>query len=271
VYEAEHAGQVVEQLVRPTGLVDPQIEVRPAINQVDDLMSEVNLRVKQGERVLVTTLTKRMSEDLTDYFSGHGIKVRYLHSDIETVERVEIIRDLRLGMFDVLVGINLLREGLDIPEVSLVAILDADKEGFLRSERSLIQTIGRAARHINGKAILYGDKITNSMRRAIDETDRRRVKQVAYNVAHNITPQGVQKRIKDIIEGMYEPDVARTQLKAAQEQAKYLAMSEKDVSKELKRLEKEMLQAARNLEFEKATELRDQLKKLRESVLISPL
>jgi excinuclease ABC subunit B len=271
VYEAEHAGQVVEQLVRPTGLVDPQIEVRPAINQVDDLMSEVNLRVKQGERVLVTTLTKRMSEDLTDYFSEHGIKVRYLHSDIETVERVEIIRDLRLGMFDVLVGINLLREGLDIPEVSLVAILDADKEGFLRSERSLIQTIGRAARHINGKAILYGDKITNSMRRAIDETDRRRIKQVAYNVAHNITPQGVQKRIKDIIEGMYEPDVARTQLKAAQEQAKYLAMSEKDVSKELKRLEKEMLQAARNLEFEKATELRDQLKKLRESVLISPL
>ncbi len=271
VYEAEHTGQVVEQLVRPTGLVDPQIEVRPATNQVDDLMSEVNLRVKQGERVLVTTLTKRMSEDLTDYFSEHGIKVRYLHSDIETVERVEIIRDLRLGMFDVLVGINLLREGLDIPEVSLVAILDADKEGFLRSERSLIQTIGRAARHINGKAILYADKITNSMRRAIDETDRRRTKQVAYNIAHNITPIGVQKRIKDIIEGMYEPDVARSQLKAAQEQAKYLAMSEKDVSKEIKRLEKEMLQAAKNLEFERATELRDQLKKLRESVLISPL
>jgi excinuclease ABC subunit B len=258
-------------LVRPTGLVDPQIEVRPAINQVDDLMSEVNLRVKSGERVLVTTLTKRMSEDLTDYFSEHGIKVRYLHSDIETVERVEIIRDLRLGMFDVLIGINLLREGLDIPEVSLVAILDADKEGFLRSERSLIQTIGRAARHINGKAILYADKITNSMRRAIDETERRRIKQVAYNLAHNITPIGVQKRIKDIIEGMYEPDVARTQLKAAQEQAKYLAMSEKDVSKEIKRLEKEMLQAAKNLEFERATELRDQLKKLRESVLISPL
>jgi excinuclease ABC subunit B len=197
--------------------------------------------------------------------------VRYLHSDIETVERVEIIRDLRLGMFDVLIGINLLREGLDIPEVSLVAILDADKEGFLRSERSLIQTIGRAARHINGKAILYADKITNSMRRAIDETERRRIKQVAYNLAHNITPIGVQKRIKDIIEGMYEPDVARTQLKAAQEQAKYLAMSEKDVSKEIKRLEKEMLQAAKNLEFERATELRDQLKKLRESVLISPL
>jgi excinuclease ABC subunit B len=271
VYEAEHTGQVVEQLVRPTGLVDPIIEVRPATSQVDDLMSEVNLRVKVGERVLVTTLTKRMAEDLTDYFSEHGIKVRYLHSDIETVERVEIIRDLRLGMFDVLVGINLLREGLDIPEVSLVAILDADKEGFLRSERSLIQTIGRAARHINGKAILYGDKITNSMRRAIEETDRRRIKQVAYNFAHGITPQGVQKRIKDIIESMYEPDVAREQLKAAQEQAKYLAMSEKDVSKEIKRLEKEMLQAAKNLEFEKATELRDQLKKLRESVLISPL
>jgi len=271
VYEAEHTGQVVEQLVRPTGLVDPIIEVRPATSQVDDLMSEVNLRVKVGERVLVTTLTKRMAEDLTDYFSEHGIKVRYLHSDIETVERVEIIRDLRLGMFDVLVGINLLREGLDIPEVSLVAILDADKEGFLRSERSLIQTIGRAARHINGKAILYGDKITNSMRRAIEETDRRRIKQVAYNFAHGITPQGVQKRIKDIIESMYEPDVAREQLKAAQIQAKYLAMSEKEVSREITRLEKEMLQAAKNLEFEKATELRDQLKKLRESVLISPL
>jgi excinuclease ABC subunit B len=271
VYEAEHTGQVVEQLVRPTGLVDPIIEVRPATSQVDDLMSEVSLRVKQGERVLVTTLTKRMAEDLTDYFSEHGIKVRYLHSDIETVERVEIIRDLRLGMFDVLVGINLLREGLDIPEVSLVAILDADKEGFLRSERSLIQTIGRAARHINGKAILYGDKITNSMHRAIEETDRRRIKQVAYNFAHGITPQGVQKRIKDIIESMYEPDVAREQLKAAQTQAKYLAMSEKEVSREITRLEKEMLQAAKNLEFEKATELRDQLKKLRESVLISPL
>jgi len=271
VYEAEHAGQVVEQVVRPTGLVDPQIEVRPATHQVDDLMSEVNLRVEKGERVLVTTLTKRMAEDLTDYFSEHGIKVRYLHSDIETVERVEIIRDLRLGMFDVLVGINLLREGLDIPEVSLVAILDADKEGFLRSERSLIQTIGRAARHINGKAILYGDKITNSMRRAIEETDRRRIKQVAYNFAHGITPQGVQKRIKDIIEGMYEPDAARSQLKAAQTQAKYLAMSAKEVSKEIARLEKDMLQAAKNLEFERAAELRDQLKKLRESVFLSTL
>jgi len=270
VYEAEHTGQVVEQLVRPTGLIDPVIEVRAATNQVDDLMSEVNLRVKLGERVLVTTLTKRMSEDLTDYFSEHSIKVRYLHSDIETVERVEIIRDLRLGMFDVLVGINLLREGLDIPEVSLVAILDADKEGFLRSERSLIQTIGRAARHLNGKAILYGDKITNSMRRAIDETERRRVKQIAHNTANGITPQGIQKRIKDIIEGTYEPEIARDQLKAEQIKAKYLAMSEKDVSKEIAQLEKEMLKAAKNLEFEKATEFRDQLKKLRENVLISP-
>ncbi|OGT03165.1 MAG: excinuclease ABC subunit B, partial [Gallionellales bacterium RIFCSPLOWO2_02_58_13] len=271
VYEAAHAGQVVEQVVRPTGLVDPQIEVRPATHQVDDLMSEVRLRVEQGERVLVTTLTKRMAEDLTDYFSEHGIKVRYLHSDIETVERVEIIRDLRLGMFDVLVGINLLREGLDIPEVSLVAILDADKEGFLRSERSLIQTIGRAARHINGKALLYADRITDSMRRAIDETERRRTKQVAHNFANGITPQGVQKRIKDIIEGMYEPDEARSQLKAAQAQAKYLAMSEKEVAKEIARLEKDMLQAAKNLEFERAAELRDQLKKLRESVFLSPL
>jgi len=271
VYEAEHAGQVVEQLVRPTGLVDPVIEVRSAIYQVDDLMSEITLRIKAGERVLVTTLTKRMSEELTDYLSEHGIKVRYLHSDIETVERVEIIRDLRLGMFDVLIGINLLREGLDIPEVSLVAILDADKEGFLRSERSLIQTIGRAARHINGKAILYGDKITNSMRRAIDETERRRIKQVAYNFANHITPLGVQKRIKDIIDGVYQIDDERTQLKAAQAQAKYLAMSAKDISREVTRLEKEMLKAAKNLEFEKATELRDQLKKLRESVLLSPL
>jgi excinuclease ABC subunit B len=271
VYEAEHAGQVVEQVVRPTGLVDPIIEVRPAINQVDDLMSEITLRIKAGERVLVTTLTKRMSEDLTDYLSEHGIKVRYLHSDIETVERVEIIRDLRLGMFDVLIGINLLREGLDIPEVSLVAILDADKEGFLRSERSLIQTIGRAARHLNGKAILYGDKITNSMKRAIDETDRRRTKQVAHNLAHGITPVGVQKRIKDIIDGVYQIDDERSQLKAAQTQAKYLAMSAKDISKEVTRLEKEMLKAAKNLEFEVATELRDQLKKLRESVLFSPL
>ncbi len=271
VYEAEHAGQVVEQVVRPTGLVDPVIEVRPAINQVDDLLSVINQRIKVGERVLVTTLTKRMSEDLTEYLSEHGIKVRYLHSDIDTVERVEIIRDLRLGMFDVLVGINLLREGLDIPEVSLVAILDADKEGFLRSERSLIQTIGRAARHLHGTAILYADRITDSMRRAMDETERRRTKQVAHNLANGISPQGVQKRIKDIIEGTYELDDARNNQKAAQQQAKYLAMTEKQISKEINRLEKEMLAAAKNLEFEKATELRDQLKKLRTNVLLSPL
>ena len=271
VYEAEHAGQVVEQVVRPTGLVDPVIEVRPAINQVDDLLSVINQRIKVGERVLVTTLTKRMSEDLTEYLSEHAIKVRYLHSDIDTVERVEIIRDLRLGMFDVLVGINLLREGLDIPEVSLVAILDADKEGFLRSERSLIQTIGRAARHLHGTAILYADRITDSMRRAMDETERRRSKQVAHNLANGITPQGVQKRIKDIIEGTYELDDARSNQKAAQQQAKYLAMTEKQISKKINILEKEMLAAAKNLEFEKATELRDQLKKLRESVLLSPL
>ncbi len=270
-YEAQHTGQVVEQLVRPTGLIDPVIEVRPATNQVDNLMSEANARIAVGERVLVTTLTKRMAEDLTDYFSEHGIKVRYLHSDIETVERVEIIRDLRLGMFDVLVGINLLREGLDIPEVSLVAILDADKEGFLRSERSLIQTIGRAARHLHGTAILYADRITESMRKAIDETDRRRAKQVAHNLAHGITPQSIVKRIKDIIDSEYDVDDERKSLKAAQTQAKYLAMSEKEISKEIARLEKEMLQAAKNLEFEKAAQLRDQLKKLRESVFFSPL
>jgi len=262
---------VVEQLVRPTGLVDPVIEVRPAINQVDDLMSEIGLRIKLGERVLVTTLTKRMSEDLTEYLSEHGIKVRYLHSDVDTVERVEIIRDLRLGVFDVLIGINLLREGLDIPEVSLVAILDADKEGFLRSERSLIQTIGRAARHLNGRAILYADRITGSMQRTLDETERRRSKQVAHNLAHGITPQGVKKRIKDIIEGTYDADDARSAQKAALAQAKYLAMSEKQISKEINRLEKDMLAAAKNLEFEKAAELRDQLKKLRDSVLLSTL
>ena len=270
IFEGEHTQQVVEQLVRPTGLVDPQIDVRPATTQVDDLMSEINLRVAKGERVLVTTLTKRMSEDLTEYLSGHGIKVRYLHSDIETVERVEIIRDLRLGMFDVLIGINLLREGLDIPEVSLVAILDADKEGFLRSERALIQTIGRAARHINGRAILYADKVTNSMRRAIDETERRRNKQLLHNKEHDITPQGIQKRIKDIIEGSYEPDAARKQLKAQKDQDRYLAMSERDLSREFKRLEKEMLQAAKNLEFERASELRDELKGLRETIFMLP-
>src|SRR5512139_3685555 len=270
-YEAEHAGQVVEQVVRPTGLVDPLIEIRPVATQVDDLMSEAGKRIAVGEPVLVTTLTKRMAEDLTDYLAEHGIKVRYLHSDIDTVERVEIIRDLRLGEFDVLVGINLLREGLDIPEVSLVAILDADKEGFLRSERSLIQTIGRAARHLHGTAILYADRITDSMRKAIDETDRRRNKQLAFNEANGITPQSVVKRIKDIIDTEYDMDAERHALKLAQTQAKYLAMSEKEVSKEIARIEKEMLQAAKNLEFEKAAQLRDQLKKLRESVFISPL
>ncbi|MHB1332544.1 MAG: excinuclease ABC subunit UvrB [Sulfuriferula sp.] len=262
-YEQQHQGQVVEQVVRPTGLVDPEIEVRPATSQVDDVLSEINLRVALGERVLVTTLTKRMSEDLTDYLAEHGVKVRYLHSDIDTVERVEIIRDLRLGLFDVLVGINLLREGLDIPEVSLVAILDADKEGFLRSERSLIQTIGRAARHLNGRAILYADRITNSMRRAMDETERRRNKQIAFNLEHGITPRGVVKRIKDIIDGVYDMDSARQELKAAQNLASYKAMDEKTLTRDLKRIEKDMLTAARNLEFERAAELRDQLRKLK--------
>ncbi len=263
-YEAMHAGQVVEQLVRPTGLVDPILEVRPAQHQVDDLLSEVTARVKVGERVLVTTLTKRMAEDLTDYLNEHGIKVRYLHSDIETVERVEIIRDLRLGVFDVLVGINLLREGLDIPEVSLVAILDADKEGFLRSTRSLVQTIGRAARHINGKAILYGDKVTDSMKRAIDETTRRRNHQLAYNVTHHITPVGVVKRIKDIIEGIYDPETANEQRLASSAIAQFHGLSEKQLEARLKVLEKEMLEAARNLDFETAATRRDELKALRE-------
>ncbi len=262
-YEADHAGQVVEQVVRPTGLVDPVIEVRPASTQVDDLLSEVTLRVARRERVLVTTLTKRMAEDLTDYLSDHGVKVRYLHSDIDTVERVEIIRDLRLGEFDVLVGINLLREGLDIPEVSLVAILDADKEGFLRSERSLIQTIGRAARHINGTAILYADRVTESMRRAIGETERRRKKQTDFNSAHGIIPKGVTKRIKDLIDGVYDADAAQREHKAAQAVATYRHMSEKQLTKELKRMEKAMLECAKNLEFERAAELRDQLKELK--------
>ncbi|SEO48424.1 excinuclease ABC subunit UvrB [Nitrosovibrio sp. Nv6] len=267
-FERVHSGQVVEQVVRPTGLVDPQIEVRPATTQVDDLMSEVNLRTAKGERVLVTTLTKRMAEDLTDYFSDHGIKVRYLHSDIDTVERVEIIRDLRLGQFDVLVGINLLREGLDIPEVSLVAILDADKEGFLRSERSLIQTIGRAARHINGTALLYADRITNSMRLAMDETERRRNKQILFNQEHGITPRSVQKRVKDLIDGVYNMETAQQQLKAAQVQARYDSMSEVQLAKEIKLLEKQMLDAAKNLEFERAAEYRDELKKLKNKLFV---
>ncbi|WP_066738838.1 excinuclease ABC subunit UvrB [Cupriavidus sp. D384] len=265
-YEKEHAGQVVEQVVRPTGLVDPIIHVRPATTQVDDLLGEIHLRVQAGERVLVTTLTKRMAEQLTEFLSENGIKVRYLHSDIDTVERVEIIRDLRLGTFDVLVGINLLREGLDIPEVSLVAILDADKEGFLRAERSLIQTIGRAARNVNGTAILYGDRMTDSMKVAIQETERRRAKQMAHNEAHGITPRGVVKRIKDIIDGVYDADEVKAELTAAAERARYEDMSEKQVAKEIKRLEKQMLDHAKNLEFEKAAQVRDQLAKLRAQV-----
>ena len=265
-YERAHSGQVVEQVVRPTGLVDPALEVRPAQTQVDDLLSEITLRVGRDERVLVTTLTKRMAEDLTDYLNEHGVRVRYLHSDIDTVERVEIIRDLRLGEFDVLVGINLLREGLDIPEVSLVAVLDADKEGFLRSERSLIQTIGRAARHINGTAILYADKVTDSMQAAIDETTRRRNKQIAWNERMGITPIGVRKRIKDLIDGVYDSDEGKKQLKAAQTRAKYESMPEKDMERELKRVEKEMLDAARNLEFERAAQLRDRLVELKSAM-----
>ena len=269
-YENSHADQVVEQVVRPTGLVDPQIAVRPASTQVDDLMSEIAARVKKDERVLVTTLTKRMAEQLTEFLGDNGVKVRYLHSDIDTVERVEIIRDLRLGTFDVLVGINLLREGLDIPEVSLVAILDADKEGFLRSERSLIQTIGRAACNLNGMAILYADKVTDSMRRAIDETERRRAKQIAFNKEHKITPKGIKKEIRELIDGVYNPHEARLELQAAQEHAKYETMSEKQVSKEIKRLEKLMLDHSKNLEFEKAAQVRDQLHLLKEQLFGTP-
>ena len=265
-YEQEHADQVAEQLVRPTGLVDPILIVRPVKTQIDDLLAEANLRVAKDERVLVTTLTKRMAEDLTDYLNENGIKARYLHSDIDTVERVEILRDLRLGEFHVLVGINLLREGLDLPEVSLVAILDADKEGFLRAERSLIQTIGRAARHINGTAILYGDKITDSMKKAIDETERRRNKQIAFNSANGITPRGVQKAIKDIIDGVYDPDEEKRVAKNAKAKREFGAMDEKSREKTLKSLEKAMLDAARNLEFEKAAEMRDQLTKLKEEM-----
>ncbi len=265
-YEHDKSAQVVEQVVRPTGLVDPQVIVRPASNQVDDLISEISLRVKKGERVLVTTLTKRMAEELTDYLAEHGIKVRYLHSEVDTVERVEIIRDLRLGEFDVLVGINLLREGLDLPEVSLVAILDADKEGFLRSERSLIQTIGRAARHLNGTAILYADVMTDSMRRAIGETDRRRAKQLVFNESRGITPKGVIKRIKDLIDGVYDTEQAAIELAAAQAGARYEAMSEKQIAREVKQLEKKMLEHARNLEFEQAAKARDQLAELKRRV-----
>jgi excinuclease ABC subunit B len=265
-YEQQHSGQVVEQLVRPTGLVDPTLEVRPASSQVDDLLSEISRRVKVAERVLVTTLTKRMAEQLTEYLSDHGVKVRYLHSDIETVERAEIIRDLRLGVFDVLIGINLLREGLDLPEVSLVAILDADKEGFLRSERSLIQTIGRAARNIHGTAILYADVMTDSMRRAIDETTRRRARQVTYNGVHGITPKGVIKEVRELIDGVYDVQSARADLKEMQERTRVESLSEKDISREIKRLEKQMQEHAKNLEFEQAAAVRDQLAHLKEQV-----
>ncbi|NRH26720.1 excinuclease ABC subunit UvrB [Pseudomonas sp. MS19] len=272
-YEAEHAGRVIEQVVRPTGLVDPEIEVRPALTQVDDLMSEIQKRVEIGERVLVTTLTKRMAEDLTDYLGDHGIKVRYLHSDIDTVERVEIIRDLRIGAFDVLVGINLLREGLDMPEVSLVAILDADKEGFLRSERSLIQTIGRAARNLNGRAILYADRMTGSMERAIGETERRRDKQIAFNTANGIVPKGVFKDVKDIMEGAVVPgsrsNKRKGMAKAAEEQARYEneLRSPSEISKRIRQQEEKMYQLARDLEFEAAAQMRDEIQKLRDRLL----
>lgn len=272
VYEAEHAAQVVEQVVRPTGLVDPEIEVRPATSQVDDLLSEIRKRVAVHERVLVTTLTKRMAEDLTEYLAEHDVRVRYLHSDIETVERVEIIRDLRLGEFDVLVGINLLREGLDMPEVSLVAILDADKEGFLRSERSLIQTIGRAARNLNGRAILYADKETGSMRRALDETERRRNRQIAHNLKHGITPQSIRKSVADIMEGANPaaPGGARRGTKVAEQAADYSLLSPAQVVQRMKKLEQQMYEHARNLEFEDAARLRDQIHKLREQGLGLP-
>lgn len=265
-YEAENQGQVVEQVVRPTGLVDPTVEVRPAGTQVDDALSEIHKRVEKEERVLITVLTKRMAEDLTDYLSDHGVKVRYLHSDIDTVERVEIIRDLRLGEFDVLVGINLLREGLDMPEVSLVAIFDADKEGFLRSDRSLIQTIGRAARNVNGKAILYADRITGSMRRSIDETERRRDKQEAHNKKHGIIPQGINKNVTDIMDGTYIPGAKGKNRRAAEKKGKYEAeMSTGDVWKHVAELEEKMFQAAKNLEFEEAANLRDQISRLKSS------
>jgi excinuclease ABC subunit B len=263
-YEKRTTGQVVEQLVRPTGLVDPQIEVRPAATQVDDVLQEIRERVDAGDRVLITTLTKRMAEQLTDYLADNGVKVRYLHSDIDTVERVEILRDLRLGSFDVLVGINLLREGLDIPEVSLVAILDADKEGFLRAERSLIQTIGRAARNINGKAILYADRVTESMKKAIGETERRRAKQIAFNAAHGITPQTIRKQVKELIDGVYSPQDDARKLAALPDAAAVEALSEKDLGKRIKLLERQMLEHARNLEFEQAARVRDQLALLRE-------
>jgi len=264
-YELNHSSQIVEQVVRPTGLVDPEVEVRPATTQVDDVLGEIKERIPKGQRILITTLTKRMAEDLTDFLQDNGIKVRYLHSDIDTVERVEIIRDLRAGVFDVLIGINLLREGLDIPEVALIAILDADKEGFLRSERSLIQTIGRAARNVEGKAILYADTITDSMRRAMDETARRREKQTAYNVAHNITPKSVKKEIRDIIDGVYKSDNLENEFGLVDDQD-YEKMGPKELAREIKRLENEMFEHAKNLEFEKASEVRDKLASIRKQV-----
>ncbi len=272
-WEKAHAGQVVEQLVRPTGLVDPEVEVRPAGSQVDDVLQEIRIRVEKNERVLITTLTKRMAEQLTDYLTDNGVKVRYLHSDVDTVERVEILRDLRLGTFDVLVGINLLREGLDIPEVSLVAILDADKEGFLRSERSLIQTIGRAARNLEGKAILYADKITDSMERAIGETERRRKKQMAHNLERGITPKAIVKKVRDLIDGVYSEKAGKEAERLerdAQQRAQVEDMSEKDISREIKRLEKLMMEHAKNLEFEKAARVRDQLHILKEQAFGAP-
>ena len=259
--------------MRPTGLVDPEVEVRPATHQVDDVLQEIRIRVEKNERVLITTLTKRMAEQLTDYLADNGVKVRYLHSDVDTVERVEILRDLRLGAFDVLVGINLLREGLDIPEVSLVAILDADKEGFLRSERSLIQTIGRAARNLHGRAILYADRITESMRKAMGETERRRARQVAHNLAHGITPRSIVKQVKDLIDGVYSEKAGREMERLEQDamqRALVEDMSEKDVSREIKRLEKLMLEHARNLEFEKAARVRDQLHVLKQQAFGAP-
>ncbi|MBA4329552.1 MAG: excinuclease ABC subunit B [Polaromonas sp.] len=269
-YEQQHAGKVVEQVVRPTGLVDPEVEVRPATHQVDDVLQEIRIRVDKNERVLITTLTKRMAEQLTDYLTDNGVKVRYLHSDVDTVERVEILRDLRLGAFDVLVGINLLREGLDIPEVSLVAILDADKEGFLRAERSLIQTIGRAARNLNGRAILYADRITDSMKKAMDETERRRNKQIAFNLEHGITPRSIVKRIKDLIDGVYSEKSGKDAEKLELQKALVEDMSEKDIAREIKRLEKQMVEHAKNLEFEKAARVRDQLHVLKAQAFGAP-
>ncbi|MDI1238377.1 MAG: excinuclease ABC subunit UvrB [Polaromonas sp.] len=269
-YEQQHAGKVVEQVVRPTGLVDPEVEVRPATHQVDDVLQEIRIRVDKNERVLITTLTKRMAEQLTDYLTDNGVKVRYLHSDVDTVERVEILRDLRLGTFDVLVGINLLREGLDIPEVSLVAILDADKEGFLRAERSLIQTIGRAARNLNGRAILYADRITDSMKKAMDETERRRNKQIAFNLEHGITPRSIVKRIKDLIDGVYSEKSGKEAEKLELQKALVEDMSEKDIAREIKRLEKQMIEHAKNLEFERAASVRDQLHVLKAQAFGAP-